>query len=155
MSRMGILRPVTVWRSTTSEMARFETETLSTKENPKHLMDLSGYGDSPEEGRYSPGRVIDAYPVVWYGNPDEDKICTSHAERSNRTIRMQIRRFTRLTDAHSKKWENHEAALALFFCYYNYARVHMTLETRPAVQAGLADHVWSVAEMLANVGVPQ
>jgi transposase-like protein/IS1 family transposase len=115
------------------------------------------YGNPPEEGggqRYSPGQVIDAYPVIIMGNPDEEKICTSHAERSNKTIRMQIRRFTRLTDGHSKKWENHEAALALFFCYYNFARVHSTINSTPAQAAGLTDHTWSVAEMLAKVGVP-
>jgi hypothetical protein len=68
---------------------------------------------------------------------------------------MQLRLFTRLTDVHSKKWENHEAALALFFVYHNYARVHSTLGQTPAMAAGLTDHVWTVAEMLANVGVPR
>ena len=111
------------------------------------------YGNAPEEGggqRYSPGQVIDAYPVICIGNPDEDRICTSHAERSNKTLRMQIRRLTRLTDGHSKKWENHEAALALFFAYYNYCRVHQTLKCTPAVQAGLTTRTWSVAELLEN-----
>jgi len=124
------------------------------------------YGTSQEEGpaqRYSPATVIDTYSVVCCGSPDEDKICTSHAERSNRTIRMQIRRFTRLTDAHSKKWENHEAALGLFFAYYNYCRSHETLtkqtgsedsprrKTTPAMASGLTDHVWTVAELLQRV----
>ena len=74
------------------------------------------------------------------GNPNEDRICTSYVERHNRSIRMAVRRMTRLTDAHSKKWDNHEAALALFFAYYNFCRVHSTIKTTPAVAAGLADH---------------
>ena len=85
------------------------------------------------------------------GNPDQEQICTSHIERSNRTLRMQIRRLTRLTDAHSKKWENHEAALGLFFAYYNFCRVHLTLKTTPAVAAGLAERPWSVQELLRRV----
>ena len=63
-------------------------------------------------------------------------------------MRMQIRRLTRLTNAHSKKWENHEAATALYFAFYNFCRVHSTLKTTPAVASGLTDHVWSVAELL-------
>ena len=82
------------------------------------------------------------------GAPDKDRICTCHVERHNLTIRMTVRRLTRLTNAHSKKWENHDAALALFFAYYNFCRVHMTLKTTPAVKAGMTDHVWSLAELL-------
>ncbi len=123
------------------------------------------YANSETEGRYSPGEVVDTYAVQIEGDPDEDFICTSHVERHNLTIRMQIRRYTRLTNAFSKKWTNHEAMLGLFFAYYNFCRVHMTLteSTReeeerplrkitPAMAAGLTDHVWSVAELLAVVG---
>lgn len=67
----------------------------------------------------------------------------------------QIRRYTRLTDGHSKKWANHEAAVALYLTYFNFCRVHGTIKTTPAVQAGITDHVWSVAELLETVGVPQ
>src|SRR6476620_4485069 len=85
--------------------------------------------------------------------------CTSYVERSNKTIRMQIRRMTRLTDGHSKKWENHEAAMGLYFAYYNFCRVHGTLaelareegqapKVTPAMAAGLADEVWSVERLL-------
>ena len=117
-------------------------------------------GNSSPEACYSPGEVIGTHKVVLLGAPDDDRVCTSHAERSNRTLRMQIRRLTRLTDAHSKKWENHQAALALFFAYYNFCRVHVTLtaatredgqptrKTTPAIAAGLTDHVWSVDELL-------
>jgi transposase-like protein/IS1 family transposase len=126
------------------------------------------YANPPEEGtaaRYSPGEVVDTYSVRVIGNPAEERICTSHAERSNKTMRMQIRRLTRLTDGHSKKWANHEAALALFFAYYNYCRPHKTLteatweeegralvKTTPAMAAGLTDHVWTVEELLERAG---
>jgi hypothetical protein len=92
--------------------------------------------------------VVECYSSVITGNPDEKRICTSHVERHNKTMRMQIRRRTRLTDGHSKKWENHEAALALFFAYYNFCRVHSTIETTPAVKAGLATEPWSVERLL-------
>ena len=114
---------------------------------------------TPAQTRYSPGEVIDTYSLIRTGTPDEDRICTSHAERANLTMRMTIRRLTRLTNAHSKKWANHEAALALYFAYYNYCRSHMTLTERmgykcsPAMAAGLADHVWSVAELLERAAV--
>jgi IS1 family transposase len=113
------------------------------------------YGEPTEDEcrRYSPPRIIEVIPTPMSGNPDPDRICTSHVERSNLTLRMQIRRLTRLTNGFSKKWENHEAALALFFAYYNWCRVHMTLKTTPAKEAGLTDHVWSVQELLANARV--
>jgi transposase-like protein/IS1 family transposase len=112
--------------------------------------------DTGPQARYSPGEVIDAVPTIIIGEPDEDSICTSHAERANLTMRMTLRRLTRLTNAHSKKRANHYAALALYFAYYNLCRDHETLHDRaghkctPAMAAGLTDHVWSVAELLAN-----
>ena len=98
--------------------------------------------------RYSPGNIIGIEKLVITGTPRDDRVCTSHAERHNLTIRTQVRRMTRLTNAFSKKWENHEAALGLFFAYYNFCRVHGTLKTTPAVAAGLADSTWSVKELL-------
>ncbi len=112
------------------------------------------YGNTPEVGtaaRYSPGDVVGIQTVVRIGAPDPARICTSHSERANLSIRMAVRRMTRLTNAHSKKWANHRAALALWFTYYNFCRVHTTLKTTPAVAAGLTDHVWSVAELLRTV----
>lgn len=106
------------------------------------------YGNSEDDQRYSPGTVIDVIQTVQTGNPDEDLICTSHVERSNKTIRMMVRRMTRLTDAHSKKWENHEAALGLFFAYYNFCRVHSTIKSTPAVAAGLTIEAWSLKRLL-------
>lgn len=111
-----------------------------------------------EERRYSLPVVVGTTTVVCCGRPDPDLICTSHVERSNLSIRMSVRRLTRLTNAFSKKWENHEVALALFFAYYNFCRLHMTLtewaerKTTPAMATGLADRVWSVAELLRNAG---
>jgi IS1 family transposase/transposase-like protein len=112
------------------------------------------YGESDDENasrRYSPARITQVLATTHIGSPVDDRICTSHVERHNLTIRMQIRRMTRLTNAFSKKWENHEAALALFFCYYNFCRVHLTLKTTPAVKAGLATEKWSVQELLVKV----
>lgn len=106
------------------------------------------YGDTTAEGKYSPGEVIGTRKEVISGNPDETLICTSHVERSNLTMRMQMRRFTRLTNAFSKKLENHRLACAIHFVHYNFCRVHQTLRVTPAMAAGLADHVWSLAEMV-------
>jgi transposase-like protein/IS1 family transposase len=112
------------------------------------------YAASPEgEHRYSPSEVVSAEVVPVIGNPNPDKICTSHVERQNLTMRMQIRRFTRLTNAFSKKWENHYAALALYFAYYNFVRIHSTLRVTPAMESGLTDHVWTLKELLDKVVV--
>lgn len=106
---------------------------------------------SPREGevRYSPAEVVEAVPVIVSGNPNPDRICTSHIERQNLTMRMHIRRLTRLTNAFSKKFENHKAAIALHFAYYNFVKIHQTLRVTPAIEAGITDHVWTIAELLA------
>jgi IS1 family transposase len=107
--------------------------------------------DRPET-RYSPGKCTGTRTVKIAGNPDERHVSTSYVERQNLTIRMQMRRFTRLTNGFSKKVENHKAAIALHFMHYNFARIHKTLRVTPAMEAGAADHVWSMAEIagLAN-----
>ena len=109
------------------------------------------YGDAKEDRGYSPGKVTGTIETPCCGDPDEDRVCTSHVERSNKTLRMQIRRLTRLTDAHSKKWDNHVAAVALFIAFYNFCRVHSTIKTTPAKKSGLTDHVWSVGELLTRM----
>jgi IS1 family transposase/transposase-like protein len=101
------------------------------------------------EQRYSPAEVVDVEVVPRAGMPDYERICTSHIERQNLTMRMQIRRLTRLTNAFSKKWENLRAAVALHFAYYNFCRVHSSLRVTPAMESGLADHVWELRELLA------
>lgn len=108
------------------------------------------YG-SPRDGeqRYSPAEVVDSVPVEIMGRPVADRICTSHIERQNLSVRMGMRRMTRLTNGFSKKWENLEAAYALWFAYYNFCRVHKTLRVTPAMEAGITDHVWTIAELIA------
>jgi transposase-like protein/IS1 family transposase len=105
---------------------------------------------APREGeqRYSPGEVVEAVPVPRLGKPDPAKICTSHVERQNLTLRMCIRRLTRLTNGFSKKWENLWAAYCLHFAYYNFCRIHQTLRVTPAMEARISDHVWDLAELL-------
>ncbi len=109
-----------------------------------------------DDHRYSPGEVRDTVKKPVNGNPVEERICTSHVERQNLTVRMQNRRMTRLTNAFSKKWANHSAAFALHFAYYNFCRPHQTLtESRgekctPAMAAGLEDHPWTLEELVAK-----
>lgn len=108
------------------------------------------YGsDKSDERRYSPAVCIGCEGKIISGRPDPKHINTSYVERQNLTIRMSMRRFTRLTNAFSKKLENHAAMVSLYFMYYNYARVHQTLRVTPAMEAGIADRVWSVEEIVA------
>ncbi len=102
-----------------------------------------------QEKRYSPAQCTGCKRKKMIGNPDRERISTSHVERQNLTMRMQIRRLTRLTNAFSKKWENLWAALCLHFAYYNFCRVHTTLRVTPAMESGLTDHVWTIAELLS------
>jgi hypothetical protein len=81
-------------------------------------------------------------------NPDPERISTSHIERQNLTMRMMMRRLTRLTNAFSKKWDNLKAALALHFAYYNFCRVHKTLRCTPAMEAGITGHIWELQDLL-------
>jgi IS1 family transposase len=108
------------------------------------------YGMEPGgERRYSPAVCIGAVPQPVLGDPDPAHISTSYVERQNLTMRMGMRRFTRLTNAFSRKIENLAAAVSLHFMYYNFARVHQTLKTTPAMAAGVADHQWSLLEIAA------
>jgi hypothetical protein len=104
---------------------------------------------SEGEGRYSPAEVASVEVVPVMGNPDPARICTSHIERQNLTIRMQMRRLTRLTNAFSKKWENLWAAYCLHFAWYNFGRIHRSIRVTPAMEAGITDHVWELKELLA------
>ncbi|MBZ5591338.1 MAG: DDE-type integrase/transposase/recombinase [Acidobacteriia bacterium] len=105
--------------------------------------------DAPGESRYSPAHFVATEKVPLLGDPNRKYISTSYAERQNLTMRMSMRRFTRLTNGFSKKIENHEAAVALHYMHYNFARVHQTLRVTPAMQAGVSDHVWSFEEIVA------
>ncbi|HZQ19603.1 MAG TPA: IS1 family transposase [Terriglobales bacterium] len=113
------------------------------------LVKIYGASNDSPESRYSPATCIGCRTGVLAGNPDPKYISTSFVERSNLSMRMGMRRFTRLTNAFSKKLENHGHAVALYFMHYNFCRVHKTLRVTPAMEAGLTDHVWTVEELVA------
>ena len=98
--------------------------------------------------RYSPPECICATPAPQTGNPEPKYINTSYVERQNLTMRMQMRRFTRLTNAFSKKLENHKHAVALHYFHYNFCRKHMTVKTTPAVAANITDKVWTMVDFV-------
>lgn len=102
-------------------------------------------------GRYSPAECIGAKKVRREGNPDISHVSTSHVERMNLSIRMQNRRFTRLTNAFSKKLDNHIHALALYFAFYNFCRIHKSLRVTPAMAAGITDRLWSLEDICAKI----
>jgi IS1 family transposase len=101
------------------------------------------------EARYSPAEVASTEKVPVIGDPDPKRVCTSHIERQNLTMRMQMRRLTRLTNGFSKKWENLWAALCLYFAWYNFCRIHTSLRVTPAMESSIADHAWTLQELLA------
>lgn len=107
------------------------------------------YGGQPQQDqrRYSPAGFVKAEKRRINGNPDVNEVSTSYVERQNLTMRMNMRRFTRLTNGFSKKVENLEYAVALHFMYYNFGRIHKTLRVTPAMEAGISDHVWSMEEI--------
>lgn len=113
-----------------------------------YAMLIKLYGSDSFDTRYIPGECIGIRTAVLQGNPDPKHISTSFVERQNLTMRMSMRRFTRLTNAHSKKLANHEAAIALHYMHYNFCRIHSTLRVTPAMEAGLAAHVWSMDELV-------
>lgn len=116
---------------------------------------LKIYGASPEsaKGRYSPAECTGAKKVKIEGNPDRDHVSTSYVERANLTMRMHNRRFTRLTNAFSKKFENHAHMVALYAVWYNFVRVHKSLRVSPATAAGISDRLWSTpyADLLPSL----
>src|ERR1039457_6601835 len=123
------------------------TTTLS--DRCDYAMQIKEYRSAPDEHRYSPGEVVSMEVVPVMGNPDTRRISTSHVERQNLTIRMCVRRLTRLTNAFSKKWDNLWAAYCLHFAWYNFGRIHQTLRVTPAMEAGITSHVWDLKELLS------
>jgi IS1 family transposase len=119
-----------------------------------YAMLIKIYGNDSFDRRYSTGNCIGTQTAVMNGNPDPLHISTSYVERQNLTMRMSMRRFTRLTNAFSKKIDNHVAAIALHFMHYNFCRVHKTLRVTPAMEAGLAHHVWTVEELVSIMPEP-
>jgi IS1 family transposase len=122
------------------------------KGNVDYAMLVKQYGTDADprkpERRYSPSVCLGAEQVPVNGDPKAEHISTSHIERLNLTMRMSMRRYTRLTNAFSKKAENLTAAVSLHFMHYNFCRVHKTLGTTPAVAAGVTDHVWTLTELI-------
>ena len=118
------------------------------------LIKLFGEGPASPERKYSPADQVGTKIVKIEGTPDMAKVSTSYVERQNLTMRMSMRRFTRLTNGFSKKVENHAHAVALHFMHYNFGRIHKTLRVTPAMEAGVSDHVWSLEEIAALVPEP-
>ncbi|AVP96220.1 IS1 family transposase [Ahniella affigens] len=119
------------------------------------LVKVYGEGPKSDQRRYSPSEFVCATKQTVTGNPDMDKVSTSYVERQNLTMRMSCRRFTRLTNAFSKKVENHAHAVALHFMHYNFGRIHKSLRVTPAMEAGVSNHVWSLEEIAALVPAPE
>jgi hypothetical protein len=121
-----------------------------------YAMLMKIYGTTGTEGkgaevRYSPAQCMGARKTLISGMPEVRHVSTSHTERQNLSMRMGMRRFTRLTNAFSKKLENHKHAVALYFMYYNFARIHQTLRVTLAMEAGIANHVWSLEEIVSLI----
>jgi hypothetical protein len=112
------------------------------------LVKVFGPEVTDAERRYSPPAIISAAKVVISGTPEADRVCTSHVERANLHVRMQMRRFTRLTNAFSRKRENLRAALALHFAAYNFTWMHSGIRMTPAMKAGLARKPWMIRDLL-------
>jgi len=112
------------------------------------LVKKYGVENLQDQRRYSPPMVMAIEYDTIIGQPEQARACTSHIERSNLSLRMATRRFTRLTNGFSKKWHNHQCALALWFAFYNFGRVHMTLNETPAMASGLEDHAWTIRELI-------
>jgi IS1 family transposase len=101
-----------------------------------------------DDHKYSPSKIKESIINWVWGKPNPERICTSHVERQNLNIRTAMRRFTRLTIGFSKKWENLKAALALYFAYYNFCRIHTSIRCTPAMEAGITNSVWTLRELL-------
>lgn len=116
-----------------------------------YAMLVKNYESSQEETRYSPAVCTSCERKAIMGNPDPVHVSTSYVERQNLTMRMSMRRFTRLTNGFSKKVENHAYSVAIHYMHYNFCRIHKTLRVTPAMEAGITDHVWTIEEMLETL----
>jgi transposase-like protein/IS1 family transposase len=137
---------------TTDGMAAYPNAvslSLGTRVDYSQLIKIyTGVTEGPT--RYSPGKLESTVIEPWFGNPDPDLVCTSHIERVNLTVRMRMRRLTRLTNAFSRKWDNLKAAVALFVFSYNFREIHRSIRCTPAMEAGVASTIWTWADLFAN-----
>jgi IS1 family transposase len=145
------IAPGTSFQITTDGFAPYKTSIPDTfGDYIDYAMLIKVYRAAPEgERKYSPAEVQSVEVVPVCGNPDPKRICTSIIERSNLSLRMGQRRFTRLTNAFGRKWESQWAAVTLWYTYYNFCRVHKSLRVTPAMEAGITDHIWELSELLA------
>ncbi|MDP9054057.1 MAG: IS1 family transposase [Acidobacteriota bacterium] len=145
------IKPGTSFQCTTDGFAPYRTSIPDTFGDYVDYAMLIKVYRAPSEGeaRYSPAEVSSVEVVPVCGNPDPKRICTSIIERSNLSVRMGCRRFTRLTNGFSKKWENHWAAVTLWYTYYNFCRIHKSLRVTPAMEAGITDRIWGIGDLLA------
>jgi IS1 family transposase len=145
------IKPGTSFQITTDGFAPYRHSIPDTSGDYVDYAMLIKVYRNPREGeaRYSPPEVASVEVVPVCGNPDSKRICTSIIERSNLSLRMGQRRWTRLTNAFGRKWENQWAAAMLWYTYYNFCRIHKSLRVTPAMEAGIADHQWSIADLLA------
>ena len=119
------------------------------------LQKIYGAPSDEETRRYSPAKCIGCDMKVVSGDPDPKHVSTSYVERQNLSMRMGMRRFTRLTNGHSKKVDNHRHMVALYFFFYNFCRIHATLRVTPAMESGITDHVWDIADMITLLPEPK
>lgn len=116
------------------------------------LVKIYGEGERKGQQRYSPAQCMGAKKTVITGKPEINHVSTSKVERQNLTMRMSMRRFTRLTNGFSKKLENHEHAIALHFMHYNFCRIHQTIKCTPAMEAGVSDKLWEIEDLISLLG---
>ncbi|HLA09250.1 MAG TPA: IS1 family transposase [Pyrinomonadaceae bacterium] len=123
---------------------------LGTRVDYAQLIKVYGKLDVEGERKYSPPEVVETITKYIIGHADPRRICTSIVERGNLSIRTSVRRLTRLTNAFSKKWENLYAMMSLYFCWYNFCRIHSSIRCTPAMESGITGHVWTLRELLAT-----
>lgn len=123
---------------------------LGTRVDFAQLIKIYAKGDREGEQKYSPLEIVETITKPLIGRPHPRRVCTSIVERSNLSMRTSIRRLTRLTNGFSKKWENLQAMLALYFAYYNFCRIHSSIRCTPAMESGITQHVWGIRDLLVN-----
>jgi transposase-like protein/IS1 family transposase len=123
---------------------------LGTRSSYAQLVKIYGEPVGEDVHRYSPSKIKESITTPLWGNPNPERICTSHVERQNLNIRTALRRYTRLTIGFSKKWECLKAALALYFAYYNFCRIHSSIRCTPAMEAGITGRIWEMRDLLAG-----